>query len=1074
MAKHSRTSSLAPRWLLVPLLAVMMWTSEAGGDADLPVRNSEIPKVLFIVERNTSMADNEWDVQTGRSRFDVVVDAIVASVNSAPTEMEFAVIGTTSPANHWKQISSFAHSNTHLVNELQSVNATVSTNYIASTYAYALAEYFSLEDTDGELWERAPYKESCSTIDVIIIGDSMGGTEDDDPFDTPVGSQNYLGTSNPVHADDYFKTVQVEDEEYETLLDDVAYYAQFTDLSEAHDEDQTARTHTILVDAANVDDNEVEQLFAATASGGGGLFIRATRPEDVQVGISLAMTDLIRSLTGITSSFTSATGHRLFRGYTETWGFDDDGNRGVPLYRGHFQAFHLCNNPDGCDMDGDGDADYDYGATIDGPEADGSLWDAGQILASRIAEEDGENSEEYSPDAADRHNVERTLWTNDEQGGVYTPADLIAFDTDNVEDLGELMLPDWDPTNDNAIYPGDAECDSLRYDTDGDCDVDADDAQAFIDFLRGVSDSNYGLDFPTDAEDVDNVDSPPLMLLREKGAWKMGGMFLAEPAFADNTPPIVTDDPAFYAFMVKLAGLDPVMYVPSNAGWLHAFKVPFLDTDEDGWEDLITDGDGGFELWGYMPRHLLDHDSEYHHDFHRAIQLKLDGELYLHDGSVNLYYAWMDGIANNVDEDCSEADEDDKKDVDGCDYHRILVVSMGLGSRYHYAIDVSHPWNPKFLWEWVGNTSGWRKGLSTGSPVIGEVYDEDNDDYVPVVFWSGGSHDQDGEIHSNHQVQAKWYMVDLLYPRNWTTFYKRGYEIPASYSEYTNGAGRYSVHDPSGGVFGTPAAVDYDGDGTIDALYMGSRHGYVFKVLIDNGDLSRATMEDTDSVCLFRVPANSPGADAYNDEEWNPGLHNPDSDAIFFRPSITRDSDGLVRVSYGSGWPGNLFEAYDVGHVWFLADGESAGDEWACNEAEAVDACGGEALSAPYTLEAGEKLVGPVMTYGGLVLFATYVADNAAGAACGVGHTRIYAMSIDDCGGAYESGQDWGPENLPVTGSKYAEVEGIPSRFSYSNDGMYVSITDADGNISSIGPVRPVPITTAGDRIFYANWRNVY
>ncbi len=1084
MAKHPSSRGWARWWPVVLLLAAVLWPLDAEGDGDLPVRNSEVPKVLFVIERNESMADNTWDTLNSRTRWDVVVDAIVASINSAPTEMEFAIIGTSDNANQWSQISSFDHTNVHLVNGLQSASASISANYIASTYAYAIAEYLSLEDVDGDGWDRAPFRETCSTIDVIVIGDAMGDTDDEDPFSYPLDSNNYLGADNPVFDEwdgssgDFYKTVHPEDEAYETLLDDVAYYAVNNDLNAIHDGEQTVRTHTILVDADTVNDNDVEQLFASTAVAGSGLFVRAARPEDVAVGISLMMTDLIRSLTGITSSFTSATGHRLFRGYTETWGFDEDDNRGVPLYRGHLQAFHLCNNPDGCDLDDDGTVDYDYGETITGPETDGSLWDAGQILASRIAETDGENSQEYSPDAADRHNVERTLWTNDTQDPSYEPMAMIPFDSTNVEDLGELMLPDWDPNHDNAIDA--ADCTSLRYDTNGDCWVDTDDAQEFIDFIRGVPEATFGLDFPLEPEEVDNVESPPLQLVREKGPWKMGGMFLAEPAFADSTPPIVTDDPAFYNFLLRLQALDPAIYVPSNAGWLHAFKVPFLDTDQDGWEDLTTDGNGGFELWGYMPRHLLDYESDYHEDFHRAIQLKLDGELYLHDGSVNLHYVWMDGIANMVDEDCDEADLDDAKDEDGCDYHRVLVVSLGMGSRYHYAIDVSDPWSPKFLWEWVGNTAGWRKGLSTGSPVIGEVWDEENDNFVPVVFWTGGARDIDGKTFpaTNYMVDAKWYMVDLLYPEN-ATFYNRGYQIPAEFSAYTSDSGRYSVQDPFGGVFGTPSAVDYDQDGTIDALYMGTRHGYVYKVLIDNGPLSRTTMEDYSGddahVCLFRAPANTPPADAYDDQVWWPeALSSGDTDAVFFRPSVARDSQGLIRVSWGTGWPGSLFEPYDNGNMFFMADGESAGDEWTCAAAEVVEACGGEELSAPYALSAGEKLVGPTLTYGGMVLFATYVTDNEDGAACGVGHTRIYAMNLDDCDGAFESGQDWGPESLPVTGSKYATVEGIPSRFSYSNDGMYLSITDADGNISTIGPVRPQPITAAGDRIFYANWRNVY
>ena len=76
------------------------------------------------------------------------------------------------------------------------------------------------------------------------------------------------------------------------------------------------------------------------------------------------------------------------------------------------------------------------------------------------------------------------------------------------------------------------------------------------------------------------------------------------------------------------------------------------------------------------------------------------------------------------------------------------------------------------------------------------------------------------------------------------------------------------------------------------------------------------------------------------------------------------------------------------------------------------------------------------MTYGGKVMFTTYVADNdVAGAACGIGHTRVYAMDLDDCTGGYVEGRDWGPEEHAVSQGMYVEFEGVPSTTSLANRG---------------------------------------
>jgi hypothetical protein len=1027
------------------LLAVLGVTLQAGGDAteDLPVRVSEIPKILFVVERNASM-ETEWYGVTGMpSRWEVVQEAIIAAVNSAPTEMEFAVVGTSSPSNHWKRVSSFDHPNHHLANEMEDEEASLSYSYIASSYAYTVYNYLSLGDSEAEEWDRAPFRETCSEIDVIVIGDQLGGTEDNDTYSWPPTADNTF-------TGDVFLTVNPWDEVDQTFLDDVAFYAANYDLNATHDGAQTVRTHTILVDADSVADTDAEDLFESAATVGAGIYTRAAHPDDVALGISLAITDKIRSMTGISSSFTSATGHRLFRGWTEIWGFTDD-VRGVPLHRGHFEAFQVVNDP----------TDENYGDVGTTP-----LWDAGEILASRVALPGETNSNHF---LTIDHDEARTLFTNSAQGGVYSPTDLVKFDSDNVTTLSDLMLEDY-----GHDYVSDLDwlCDLSAgpfppNDFNRDCEVNDDDGQEVIDFLRGVDTQRYGAgedETPVGGGVEVGTEFP------ERGPWKMGGMFLSSPAFADSQPPVVTDDPSFYAFLSEIYDLYPVAYLVDNNGFLHAFKIPFLTTDdeddEDGFEEGSVDTSGGWELWGYIPRHLLDAESDYVMDHHRAINLMFDGELYLNDGAINLTYVWMDGVSNGLGA-CPSVITDGEKDPDGCEYHRILVVSMGLGSRYHYALDVSNPTSPKFLWEWVGDTSGWRKGMSAGTPVFGEVLDTATNDYVPVVFWTSGPPDMDGMPSSSHRAGARWYMTDLVDPGS-GRFSSSGYRVNPSLSTYIVGSAtdpRYSVGDAAAGLFSTPAAVDYDEDGVIDALYMGSRHGYLFKVLIDNGDLDRGTMESISSpanTCTFAEPYTSPDM----------GDAQAENHAVFFRPSVSRDNLGRVRVSWGTGWPGNLFDPYDNGYVWFVSDGTAAGDEWDCAAGHESD-CGPS--YDPYILGAGEKLAGPVLTYGGVVYFVTYITDNESGAACGVGHARIYALSLDDCTGAFAGAGDYDvPDGVAVNGNEYASVEGIPSRFSYSNDGIYLTVTTADGSIDSIGPIRPQGVGVGGDHVTYANWRNVY
>jgi len=1015
---------------LLPVLAVLLatsWVLPATAQETPAVQVAAMPKFLFVVERNESML-TRWDGNPDQpTRWDVTVDALIGAVNSAPAGTEFALLTTDRHVDGWYAVNAFEEPDLQLARSLIAAPLKFSNSRDIGSALYGAArDYLHVRPGDGDdEWSQPPFDEPCTTIEVIVLGDGIGDAGDDRPHDV-----YFTGDVGPGDDDDSLA------ESGYTLLDDAAWYAANHDLAHHMSGAQTVRVHTILLDGDG--GTTADALFASAASVSGGLYTRAETPADVSLGISLAMTDAMQSVLDVSTAVTSVVGHRMFRTWTEIVSPDGSGS---PLYRGHIEAFQVANQP----------SDPAFGE-IREPR----LWDAAELLAQRRADPREYNS--YARPGQDPALHSRTLYTNPAMGTTIVPRRLVPFDAGRAQELGPLMLPTYGESQLGVYGCPDHHPDDL----DRNCVVDVRDAQLAIDFLRGVPAAAF----------AGSGDATG----RTRGSWRVGGMFLSTPAFSDTRSRIFTDDPALVAYQQRLAEQDAVLFVTSNDGFLHAFNVPFLDRDADGWEDMAGDPTGGWELWGYIPRHLLAHDSRYHDDLHSALNLMRDGESHLHDGSVNLADIWMDGVPNRLDAECAGAELDGVIDADGCEFHRILVASLGQGSRYHYALDVTNPAEPRFLWEWLGDTDGWRKGMGTGTPIIASVFDAQTGKDVTVAIWSGGTHDVDDNVPERPRwpvpserqgnvpgIGARWYMVDLSDPGN-QRFSPVGYRIDETLSDHTRDANdpRYLVSDPSAGLFGTPAAVDYDSDGNVDALYIGSRHGALYKVLIDHGALSASTMESVGAggnTCVLREPAEIPAGDVH------------DHLSVYYRPSVSRDRSGRIRVSWGTGWPGNMAEPYETGYMYSVTDGEYAGAEWSC-QAAVSSSCG--VLLDPMQLEPGEKLVGEVLTHAGRLLFTTYVADNAAGGpACGVGHTRVYALDLDDCSAGFVEGRDWGPEAFPVTNARYVEVAGIPSKMSFANHGIYLSVAAGDGTLQAIGPIRPEPPGADMDRVAYTNWRHV-
>jgi type IV pilus assembly protein PilY1 len=278
-----------------------------------------------------------------------------------------------------------------------------------------------------------------------------------------------------------------------------------------------------------------------------------------------------------------------------------------------------------------------------------------------------------------------------------------------------------------------------------------------------------------------------------------------------------------------------VIFAGSNDGMLHAFN----DSD-------------GMELWTFIPPDLLTKLQALHADVIESFV----------DGSPRAYVSY---------------------DSNGHINKAILIFGERRGGNYYYALDVTDPLNPQYLWKISPDMPNFGElGQTWSSPILGKIAYGTGEKWVAFI---GGGYDanQDNDPVTTPDSRGRAiYVVDVLTG-----------SLVWRYSYAENAQMSYSI--PS-----DIARVDTNGDGKIDRLYVGDMGGRMWRFNIGDSNTANWT---------GRIIFQS-------------NLGPTDKRKIFYPPDVTleNDSGNYEMLLFGTGDREHPKESTNINRLYAVKD----------------------------------------------------------------------------------------------------------------------------------------------------------
>ncbi len=427
-----------------------------------------------------------------------------------------------------------------------------------------------------------------------------------------------------------------------------------------------------------------------------------------------------------------------------------------------------------------------------------------------------------------------------------------------------------------------------------------------------------------------------------------------------SRPTIVSYEPA-------IAGnpLEPVVFVGTNEGFVSSINT-----------------ESGVENWAFIPKEKLDNLNDYRED-----SVLNTNPIYGVDGNATIYI--QDDNGDGVIARSGET--------------AYLYIGMRRGGNKYYAFDITDKDDPEleFVIDGDDPSSSYfgKLGQTWSQPRVGKM--KFNGSVRSVLIFGGGyDTDQDNYGGTNNDNVGNRVLIAnaetgaLL----WDSYVDAG--TPPT------GAGAATTMNS---VPGDVTAFDLDDDGLLDHIYAVDTRAQIFRFDIDNtfgtitGGRIAALQNDaseTHNRRFYYAPDVALIRDSNTGERYmtisvGSGYRaHPLDTNVQERMYVVQDKGVLSTPAWFDIGPADLV---DVSNTFGDTDGDGISDA-----AEAINSSNSHGWYIDFNSigGTGEKVLATSTTFGGRLLFTTYLPPtsslNASGCAPSAGSSRVYAVNIED------------------------------------------------------------------------------
>ncbi|MBM4374140.1 MAG: hypothetical protein FJ095_03575 [Deltaproteobacteria bacterium] len=468
--------------------------------------------------------------------------------------------------------------------------------------------------------------------------------------------------------------------------------------------------------------------------------------------------------------------------------------------------------------------------------------------------------------------------------------------------------------------------------------------------------------------------------LSTRSGEEFGAIYHANPTV--STPPVARlRDADYEQFALQQSKRPVVLYTATTDGQLHAHKIASTNSKDTDLVDSVKNN----ELWSFLPPHVLPQILGVYPNTQKAL---LDGTIVVRDVPYErtLGQAKVSGTTS------------------GSSWKTVLVAGGGGGGGYYFALDVTDPTKPTFLWQLSTTKNGAKLfGDDAGTPAIATLSMRDGTGVKEVgvaLLPGGGARKGKAKGSCKARMQTDYAAITGKYkPRSSAACWDAGKDRMLYVVRLSDGQVLRVIGDKSENL---PAGVDKSlfSQGNFDAPLTGVPAPYPSAP----GQVANRAFIGDASGGLYRIDFSSS-----DPAKWTADLV---WDAFSTADDKANDAQPV------EGWP--MLSVDDVGNLVIIY---STGDQELLNYKSGMKNRMWSITEKPvpagkynYTIEPnwflpfsdGKRVIGPSAVFDGVAYFATYTpaADNSS-SACSAGYGSVWGVS-------YKQNEDKGAGPRPL------------------------------------------------------------